>query len=334
MKRYISAAFAAAALFTVTGCEGGNTEPTQVSTSDPSAGITSNYTSQSLQADISTTSTEAVIEVVATETVFTETETTSAVSAAVSGGTTETAAVAVSGGGSNTSAAKPAVTTKPSGGGQAADTTSSSAVQPVQTTTTSSSTSVVPDTTTRPAPTHDEIVDAYINEVSKRIDMLLEDSQDSVYVFYTLYDMDGNGIPELIIKSGTDEETYQDSYYICDEFGIKVVSAGNDGSHSVFAYDPDEGQFVTAYSYMGSGSLNWLEYDGSDIQSVKDTAFEYNSDDTFEAQMSRYGVERLPFAMYTYSGEELTWVYRVVNGGLEYDEIEGRDFSFIYNYEF
>jgi hypothetical protein len=50
--------------------------------------------------------------------------------------------------------------------------------------------------------------------------------------------------------------------------------------------------------------------------------------------MSRCGVERVPFAMYSRSDEELTMVYRVVNGGLESDEITGRDFSFIDNFEF
>ena len=49
MKRILSAAVAAAALMAVTGCDGRTEPPTQVSTSDPSAGITSNYTSQSLQ---------------------------------------------------------------------------------------------------------------------------------------------------------------------------------------------------------------------------------------------------------------------------------------------
>ena len=67
MKRYFSAAFAAAALIVITGCDGREEPPTQVSTSDPSAGITSNYTSQSLQADIATTSAEAVTASVSAE---------------------------------------------------------------------------------------------------------------------------------------------------------------------------------------------------------------------------------------------------------------------------
>ena len=80
--------------------------------------------------------------------------------------------------------------------------------------------------------------------------------------------------------------------------------------------------------------LSWMGFDGSSIDSVKEMAFEYNSEDTFESQMSRCGVERVPFAMYSRSDEELTMVYRVVNGGLESDEITGRDFSFIDNFEF
>ena len=335
MKRILSAAVAAAALMAVTGCDGRTEPPTQVSTSDPSAGITSNYTSQSLQAEIVTTTSGKTTEPAVTETSSAETETYTVVTSSQAGIVSqETSSPAVQNPVKTTTTASRIS----SGGGQAAETTTSSAAvqNPVQTTTTTvtSFVSQTQEPTSRPVPTREEVISAYKAEVSKIIDSMSEETNENVCVLYTLYDMDGNGIPELIIKSGTDEDAYLDTYYVYDEFGIKVVSTGNDGSHAVFACDPAEKRFVSAYSWMGSGMLSWMGFDGSSIDSVKEMAFEYNSEDTFESQMSRCGVERVPFAMYSRSDEELTMVYRVVNGGLESDEITGRDFSFIDNFEF
>ena len=334
MKRYFSAAFAAAALIIITGCDGREEPPTQVSTSDPSAGITSNYTSQSLQADIATTSAEAVTASVSAESTYTETETTSSDIAVLTGTVSETSASSAII--SNAAPSKAVTSQKASAGNvQPAETTSSSGVQQVQTTTTAATTSQLPETTIRPAPTHDEIVEAYVNEVSKKIDSLMEENPENVSVSYTLYDMDSNGTPELIIKWGSSEDTYQVTFFTYDEFGTKVLSDGSSGENANFAYDSSKNRFVLAYSNMYKGELYWMNYEEWDKDTVPHEEFTYNSDETFETKMTEFNVEWLPFARYTYSSEgELTWVYRVVNGGLEFDEIAGRDFSFIYNYDF
>ena len=173
MKRILSAAVAAAALMAVTGCDGGTEPPTQVSTSDPSAGITSNYTSQSLQAEIVTTTSGKTTEPAVTETSSAETETYTVVTSSQAGIVSqETSSSAVQNPVKTTTTASRIS----SGGGQAAETTTSSAAvqNPVQTATTTvtSSVSQTQEPTSRPVPTHEEIISAYKAEVSKIIDSM------------------------------------------------------------------------------------------------------------------------------------------------------------------
>ena len=329
MKRYISAAFAAAALMAVTGCESNHRgSVTEVSTGDSSAGMTSNYTSQSLQADLLTTS--AVTSAVSS----------AAVSVSYSGTTfsTDTALETepVSHEQSKTSETKAVTTSKAASSNKNTDapsnpdTTSAS----VRTTTTSADEAQQTEPTTKQGPAKEDIIAAYKGAVSDTIDAILVGEPETVSVSYTLFDMDGNGIPELILKCGTNEDDMQDTFYTYDDFGLKVICDGISGVHTGFAWDSELNKYVSAYSFMGEGELSWMSYDGSDIYSLKTATFEYGGDEIFEEQAAKNGVEWLPFAKYTYTGEELTWIYRVVSGGFEYDEITGRDFSFIDNYEF
>lgn len=321
MKRYISAAFAAVLAVTASGCDNRNEPVTEVSTDDTSAGMVSNYTSQAFQA-VSVTTSTALAETTSVETILTM-NTTANAGTAVSAETT-----------ADSSEPAKTVTVKPSSSKTAASVSNqdTTAAQ-TQLITTSAENIQQPETTTRSAPEFSDIIAAYKGAVSDKIDAMLECQPGSVYVAYTLFDMDSNGIPELIVKCGTNDEESQDTYYTYDEFGLKVISDGDPGGHSGFAWDPESDKYVLAYSYMGEGMLRWLGYDGSNISELKKTEFEYSGEDTFNEQAKRNGVEWLPFAKYTYSYEELTWVYRVVNGGLEYDEISGRDFSFLDNYE-
>ena len=337
MKRYFSAAAAAAALFAFTGCTGSDELPTQVSTSDPSAGITSNYTSQSLQAETVTSSIEEkTIETAITETASAETETVTVLSTAAASTSAENNA-SVTSTSSSVAAAKTTTSTKQSSNGnQPAETTSSSssAVSPVQTTTTSETTSQFPETTTRPAPSHDKIIDAYIKEVEKKINSMITEGSEDISVEYTLFDMDENGIPELIMNWGSSNDAYQVTIYTYDEFGTKVVSDGMPGTHAVFASIPADSQFILAYSDVDKGDLYWLDYEDLDLDKSPHVELNYENEETFESKTAEYTIEKLPYAKFTYSYEENTSVYSFVNGETDCEEIAGRDFSFIQNYQF
>ena len=327
MKRYFSAAFAAAALFALSGCtDTPDSSVTEVSTDDTSAGMTSNYTSQSLQSEI--VSTSAVTEIVS-----------SAATSVSYSGTTFNTAVTLETVTASDDQTKPsgqkssqkATSTKAVSASSNADTTSAT----VPTTTTSAEVTQTQEATTRPSPLREDIIAAYREAVSDTIDTLLSRDPEAVTVSYTLFDMDGNGIPELIIKSGTNDDDLLDAYYTYDDFGLKTISDGGSGAHSGFAWDPEAKKYVLAYAWMGEGLLSWKSFDGSDIIELKSSALEYNSEDTFEMQMEKNGVEQLPFAKYTSSTEETTWIYKVVGGRLENDQIlSGIDFSFLDEYDF
>ncbi len=325
MKNYFYAAAAAFALTAVmTGCTGKKEPVVEVSTPDTSAKLTSENTSETFMAEKTTTS---AIKIKITET-------------SDSGNSEPVTTYTVSSEKKETdlSSDKPVVTSKaPRVTEYVEDPEETDVPVITQTAATTVTTAVTEQptrpVTTRPVPAREDILSAYKEAVEMKIDSMNESGTESFSVSYTLFDMDGNGIPELIVKCGTGEDDYQDTFFTFDGFGIKVISDGTEGSHSSFSYDKTGNGFVSAYADMGSAVLEWLGYDGSDITVLKTAEFEYDSENPYEAQAAKYDVELLPFAMYTKSHEELTRVYRVVDSELEYDEISGLDFSFIDNFE-
>lgn len=314
MKKYMSVLAAAAIAAIITGCDGKSDSSVEVETPDTTAKLTSEKSSETVQPDtIVTLTTISIKPVTSSKTVVT-----SAISEperpeppSIAEKITVTSHVF------HTTTLAETVTTETS----------------AETFSTVSTTSIVSTTvTTRPMPTHNDIIEAYINAVSAKIDSLTDMEYDNVTVSYTLFDMDSNGTPELIVKYGTCEDDFQHAFYTYDDFGIKVISDGTVSSHTGFACDTEKKQFVSAYSDMGSGVLEWLCLTGSNINVDKTEEFEYDSDLTFEQQLVEYGVEMIPFALYSNSFEETTWIYREVNRRLEFDEVSGRDFSFIENY--
>lgn len=332
MKRYISAAAAAAALFAVTGCNSGHSgQVTEVSTDDTSAGITSNYTSQSLQAEpVTTSAATSAVSTAATSVSYSSTSVDSPVILDTHTASPDQTKPSWT----KTTTAKTSSkqsSSKTSAGSSNTETTAGS----VPTTTTSADVTQSQEPTTRPATSREEIIAAYKGAVSAEIDAMLATEQEMVSVSYTLFDIDGNGIPELIVKSGSDEATLQDTYYTYDDFGLKSITCVP-GANTGYAWDPELKKFVSVYYYNGTGELSWLTYDGyNGIDALKSQRIVYGSEDTLEMQLEKNGAEWLPFAKYTNANnEELTWVYGVVSGGFECAEISGKDFSFLDHYEF
>ena len=314
MKKYMSVLAVAAIAAFITGCDGKSSQSVEVSTTDSMGNLTSEKSSEAVQPD----------PIVTLTTISTKPRTSSK--------SVTTAAFS-----------EPERPEPPSLAEKitvASHTVHTTAIDEIVTTETisethteiTSSVIVTTVTTTRPQPAHHDIIEAYRNAVSTKIDSLLDMEYDNVTVSYTLFDMDSNGIPELIVKYGSCEDDFQHTFYTYDDFGIKVISDGTVGSHTGFAHDTEKKQFVSAYSNQGRGVLEWLVLDGSNINVDKTEEFEYNGDSTFEEQADGYGVEMLPFALYSNSFEETTWIYREVSSRLEFDEIAGRDFSFIENY--
>lgn len=89
----------------------------------------------------------------------------------------------------------------------------------------------------------------------------LYDSLLDTYGFiqwYSLYDMDADNIPELFISYG-DEDT--GAVYTIDEQsveGVKLLGKFNGGLNTSLYVDPDTGNVVSAYGYMGYEVLTYM----------------------------------------------------------------------------
>lgn len=312
MKKILSVFTAAAVTFAVTGCGGKNDSGMEISTQENTAKMTGVSSSETVTSVSSVSSDTA--ETTVTTSYAEYVRTTDSISTDVTTAVSNSVHVAES---THTSAETTEKSTSPASTTESETTTSAE--------------------TTESHHTHEksEIIKAYEEAVSQKIDMMLESDYDSVSVSYTLFDMDSDGIPELIVKCGTSDDDFQNTFYTYDDFGIKVISDGTASGHSGFAHDTETGAFVSAYCEKGTAVLNWLSYDGSDIEIVNSCEFEYSGEVPYEIQAEDFGVEWLPFACFTKTNDtELTWIYRVVNHGLEYDEINGKDFGFLYNFEF
>lgn len=87
---------------------------------------------------------------------------------------------------------------------------------------------------------------------------------------YTLYDMNQDGIPELITKTGTCEADFKLSFYTYDdEIGLIPIGTDFQGFHIGFYIDRSTGQFCTKWGQMGVGGIAWYSFDGNSVSEFK-----------------------------------------------------------------
>lgn len=88
--------------------------------------------------------------------------------------------------------------------------------------------------------------------------------EDYAYAYY-LYDMTGDGIPELIIKNGSCEADYNDRVFTYKDNG-KVECLGTIPSgHSVF-YSADDGALVRSMGHMGYIQFDMITYEDNELK--------------------------------------------------------------------
>ena len=109
---------------------------------------------------------------------------------------------------------------------------------------------------------------------------------------YTLYDIDKDGVPELMTKLGTCEADYHGEIYtfrdgqalcVCEELGL---------GHSSYYSDPDENGIVLFGGHMGYAWAQRLRLEGDGIE----------SEDLYEDDLNAR-LETDPEAEYVYPGE-------------------------------
>lgn len=106
---------------------------------------------------------------------------------------------------------------------------------------------------------------------------------------YAVYDIDKNGIPELLIKSGTCEADYKTFFYSYD--GNEVKSAGEEwsGHTSYYSYPGDNG-IVQYNAHMGFAAAYRYSLGNDGIVFENEKLFEDNLDE----RAGGYGIEYIP----------------------------------------
>lgn len=158
-------------------------------------------------------------------------------------------------------------------------------------------------------------------------------------ISYTLYDMDKDKIPELIIKYGTSEADFQIAIYSYKDGKLKEIANNIGGSHTSFAYDYVTDQFVLAMGHMGYGYMSWYDIDENfELRSLTQTdVFGYSNDEgsTYGDHMKQYNVAPLDSSVFFQSdSEKKTLVNRHYSGELQTEEYKGFDYTFLEDYQF
>lgn len=111
---------------------------------------------------------------------------------------------------------------------------------------------------------------------------LIGECTSSYETGYFLYDIDGDGIPELWIKTGECEADYQLFVYTYNN-GSRQIYNG-DAGHTTFYVDKDNNSVFKIYAHMGYARWEVLTYDGQKINSnelyeedISDTDYDYTT---------------------------------------------------------
>lgn len=174
--------------------------------------------------------------------------------------------------------------------------------------------------------------DLYAAEVRRVWDDIYDKNDGVVSIDYATYDLDADGIPELMFKFGTCEADYMVNVYTVDG-DAKLKTIGElSGSHVSFAKDYDTGEFVLAGGHMGYGGMRWLTMENGLINEVKNDSFEFRDSDDFEARMMDEGVYYLDYIhAYSFDKESEPKSY-VMYAYSEYEELDGLYIDFGYGW--
>lgn len=115
--------------------------------------------------------------------------------------------------------------------------------------------------------------------------------EDINLIEISVFDMNKDGIPELIIKDGTSEADYAYEFMTYDyNTGLLEYIDADWGGHSALFMDTATGQLCRHYGQMGSGEIVWYSYDGTELtiaKSVED--IDYNGVEDPSSVYAQYG---------------------------------------------
>ena len=120
---------------------------------------------------------------------------------------------------------------------------------------------------------------------------------------YLIYDIDKDGIPELITKTGTCEADYTGTVYACD--GDKAEKVGEFGlGHAALYTDPGENGVVVWWGHMGAaGGVRYSLADGQiSAEQIFEEALDIQNDPEAEySPIEEYVAGTKPLSLYDIS---------------------------------
>ncbi|MGN0677524.1 MAG: hypothetical protein ACI4K5_07240, partial [Ruminococcus sp.] len=123
--------------------------------------------------------------------------------------------------------------------------------------------------------------DSYKKIINDEIKRFRESASSNFSINYTLFDMDSDGIPELLMRSGTCEADSLISIYTYKNNKYSQIGNNLVGSHTQFAFDYIANQIVLCNAHMGNIILSWYDIDGNgNLRFLIDTSSsgnDYNS---------------------------------------------------------
>lgn len=182
------------------------------------------------------------------------------------------------------------------------------------------------------------VITAYKSALQGKINEVADESGslNVIDVTYSLYDMDYDSIPELLVHYGTCEADYRIAIYTYRNNALKLVEDGLHGGHTSFGYDYVANQLVLCEGHMGYGNMYWYDLDANgELRFLIDTGgFEFAGEDTpdYDVYMNQYNVDWLDGS--TFWGTDTTWVFSYPYGDYQSEEYGGFDYRYLENYPF
>lgn len=178
----------------------------------------------------------------------------------------------------------------------------------------------------------DDIVSTYKKAIESKIDDLKKSNKSNAYVDFTLYDMDYDGSPELLIKYGDIESNCRISIYTFEKDKLKEITDDLPGSYTSFGYDYVANQIVLISAYRGQGEMSWYDLDnrGNFRFLISTGSLDINGDNDYEKYLDKYNVTYLNGSSISCSGNDnTTRIYSYDNGKYDYSEYSGINYKFL-----
>lgn len=181
----------------------------------------------------------------------------------------------------------------------------------------------------------------YKDAYKQKIQELSANTASLNTIDYCLCDMNADGIPELIVITGTCEADYVITFYTYKNDAVTVIGDGFSGWHSSFHYDSDTKQFCTQWGQMGVGGIRWYAFDGNTVTETNSVDnIEYG---TLEVHFDNYDDAYAPYGTFSdvetaychYSNSDgwtTSYYTPTADGSYDTEEYFGIDYSLIDNY--